>query len=257
MKIATWNVNSLKVRLPHVLDWLAAQQPDVLCLQELKCDNAAFPAAELREAGWHAAVNGQKTYNGVALISRHPAEDVQADLPGMSDDPQKRLIAASFGGVRVLSAYFPNGQALDSDKFTYKMNWLAALENWLRAELARHPRLVLAGDFNIAPTDEDAHESWMPGSIHVSAPERAAFARLCALGLHDAFRLFAQPQKSWSWWDYRMGAFRRNIGLRIDHLLVSDTLRTACTACTIDRAPRAQERPSDHAPVVLELADAA
>ena len=257
MKIATWNVNSLKVRLPHVLDWLAAQQPDVLCLQELKCDNATFPTTELREAGWHAAVNGQKTYNGVALISRHAAQDIHFDLPGMADDAQKRLIAASFGGVRVLSAYFPTGQALDSDKFVYKMNWLAALENWLRAELARHPQLVLAGDFNIAPTDEDAHESWMPGSIHVSAPERAAFARLLNLGLHDAFRLFTQPEKSWSWWDYRMGAFRRNIGLRIDHLLVSDALRAACTACTIDRAPRAQERPSDHAPVVLELADAA
>ena len=257
MKIATWNVNSLKVRLPHLLDWLAAQQPDVLCLQELKCDNAAFPAAELASAGWHAAVNGQKTYNGVALLSRQRAEDVQADLPGMADDPQKRLIAATFGGVRVISAYFPNGQALDSDKFAYKMDWLKALEDWLRAELARHPRLVLAGDFNIAPTDADAHESWPPGTIHVSAPERAAFARLLDLGLQDAFRLFAQPEKSWSWWDYRMGAFRRNIGLRIDHLLVSDALRPSCTACTIDRAPRAQERPSDHAPVVLELADVA
>lgn len=253
MKIATWNVNSLKVRLPHVLDWLAANQPDVLCLQELKCENAAFPADELAAAGWHAAINGQKTYNGVALLSRRPAEDVQPDLPGMEDDPQKRLIAATFGGIRILSAYFPNGQALDSEKFTYKMRWLEALTAWLQSELRRHPRLILAGDFNIAPQDEDAHESWTPGSIHVSEPEREAFRRLLALGLHDAFRLFDQPPQSWSWWDYRMGAFRRNIGLRIDHLLVSDALRTACTACTIDRTPRKLERPSDHAPVVLEL----
>ncbi|MDY0012019.1 MAG: exodeoxyribonuclease III [Rhodocyclaceae bacterium] len=252
MKIATWNVNSLKVRLPHVLDWLAMEQPDALGLQELKCEDKAFPLAEIEAAGYRAVFNGQKTYNGVALLTRAEATEVARDIPGFADE-QKRVIAATVGGVRVISAYFPNGQAVGSDKFQYKMEWLAALAAWLKDELARHPRLVLAGDYNIAPEDRDASPEWKE-EIHVSAPERAAFQALQALGLTDAFRLFEQPEKSYSWWDYRMGAFRRNFGLRIDHLLVSAELVPACRACRVDKAPRKLERPSDHAPVVLELA---
>ncbi|CAL95496.1 exodeoxyribonuclease III [Azoarcus olearius] len=251
MKIATWNVNSLKVRLPHVLDWLAANQPDALCLQELKLEDKGFPVAELQAAGYNAVFNGQKTYNGVAILSPHPLEDVVRDIPGFSDE-QKRIIAATVNGVRIVCGYFPNGQAVGSDKFEYKLRWLGALTEWLRAELTAHPRLVLGGDFNIAPEDRDAHPDWKD-EIHVSAPERAAFTALTALGLVDAFRLYDQPERAFSWWDYRMGAFRRNFGLRIDHLLVSPALQPACRACTVDKAPRKLERPSDHAPVVLDL----
>lgn len=251
MKIATWNVNSLKVRLPHVIDWLHREQPDVLCLQELKMEDKAFPRAEVEAAGYHAAFSGQKTYNGVALLSKLPPEEVHCGLPNFADE-QKRVIAATFGGVRVISAYFPNGQALDSEKFQYKLQWIAALREWLRDELSRHQRLVLAGDYNIAPEDRDAHPDWKE-AIHVSPAEREAFAGLTALGLHDAFRLFDQPDRSYSWWDYRMGAFRRNFGLRIDHLLVSDVLRAQCVGCSIDTAPRKLERPSDHAPVSVDL----
>ncbi|THF65864.1 exodeoxyribonuclease III [Pseudothauera nasutitermitis] len=251
MKIATWNVNSLKVRLPHVLDWLAANQPDALCLQELKMEDHAFPAAELEAAGYQAVFNGQKTYNGVAILTRETPQDVVRDIPGFAD-AQKRIITASVGGIRVVCGYFPNGQAVGSDKFAYKMDWLAALTAWLRDELARHPRLVLAGDFNIAPEARDAHPDWKD-EIHVSADERAAFAALLDLGLHDAFRLFEQPERSYSWWDYRMGAFRRNFGLRIDHLLVSTALRERVRQCMVDKTPRKLERPSDHAPVILDL----
>ena len=252
MKIATWNVNSLKVRLPHVLDWLAAAQPDALCLQELKCENKAFPLSEIEAAGYHAVFNGQKTYNGVAILSRTPAAEVSLDIPGFADE-QKRIIAATVEGVRVVCGYFPNGQAVGSDKFAYKLAWLAALTDWLRGELKTSPRLVLAGDYNIAPEDRDAHPDWKD-EIHVSAPEREAFRTLLDLGLSDAFRLFEQAYKSFSWWDYRMGAFRRNFGLRIDHLLVSPALKDVCRACYVDKAPRKLERPSDHAPVVVELA---
>ncbi|HNE15647.1 MAG TPA: exodeoxyribonuclease III [Rhodocyclaceae bacterium] len=252
MKIATWNVNSLKVRLPHVLDWLAAAQPDALCLQELKCENKAFPLSEIEAAGYHAVFNGQKTYNGVAILSRTPAAEVSLDIPGFADE-QKRIIAATVEGVRVVCGYFPNGQAVGSDKFAYKLAWLAALTDWLRGELKTSPRLVLAGDYNIAPEDRDAHPDWKD-EIHVSAPEREAFRALLDLGLSDAFRLFEQADKSFSWWDYRMGAFRRNFGLRIDHLLVSPALKDVCRACYVDKAPRKLERPSDHAPVVVELA---
>ena len=252
MKIATWNVNSLKVRLPHVLDWLAAAQPDALCLQELKCENKAFPLSEIEAAGYHAVFNGQKTYNGVAILSRTPAAEVSLDIPGFADE-QKRIIAATVEGVRVVCGYFPNGQAVGSDKFAYKLAWLAALTDWLRGELKTSPRLVLAGDYNIAPEDRDAHPDWKD-EIHVSAPEREAFRTLLDLGLSDAFRLFEQADKSFSWWDYRMGAFRRNFGLRIDHLLVSPALKDVCRACYVDKAPRKLERPSDHAPVVVELA---
>ena len=251
MKISTWNVNSLKVRLPHVIDWLTENQPDVLCLQELKMEDLSFPLAEINAAGYHAVFSGQKTYNGVALLSKEPPADACSGIPGFVDE-QKRLIAATIAGVRVISAYFPNGQAPDSDKFAYKMRWIAALREWLQGELGNRNKLVLAGDFNIAPDDRDAHPDWKE-AIHVSPPEREAFAALTALGLHDAFRLFEQPERSYSWWDYRMGAFRRNFGLRIDHILVSDALRGQCRACTIDMAPRRLERPSDHAPVSVEL----
>lgn len=252
MKIATWNVNSLKVRLPHVLDWLAANQPDALCLQELKCENKAFPLAEIEAAGYQAVFNGQKTYNGVAILSRKPLADVTLDIPGFADE-QKRIIAGTLDGVRIVCGYFPNGQAVGSDKFAYKMAWLEALTAWLRAELITSPQLVLAGDYNVAPEDRDAHPDWKD-EIHVSAPERAAFRALQDLGLIDAFRLFEQPERAFSWWDYRMMAFRRNFGLRIDHLLVSPALREACRSCSVDKEPRRLERPSDHAPVVLDLA---
>jgi exodeoxyribonuclease-3 len=252
MKIATWNVNSLKVRLPHVLDWLAAERPDALCLQELKCEDKGFPFGEIEAAGYKALANGQKTYNGVAILSRAEGVEPLRDIPGF-EDPQRRIVAASIAGVRVISAYFPNGQAVGSEKFAYKMDWLAALTDWLQDELARHPQLVLAGDFNIAPEERDAHPDWKD-EIHVSPQEREAFRALTALGLSDAFRLFEQPERSYSWWDYRLNAWRRNFGLRIDHLLVSAELVGACTACRVDKGPRALERPSDHAPVVLELA---
>lgn len=251
MKIATWNVNSLKVRLPHVMEWLTQEQPDVLCLQELKMEDRVFPVAEIESLGYRAVFNGQKTYNGVALITHGEPTDVTRDLPGFADE-QRRIIAATVGDVRVISAYFPNGQAVGSDKFEYKMRWLDALSAWLEDELRKHPRLVLAGDYNIAPEARDAHPDWKD-EIHVSPAERAAFARLTALGLHDAFRLFEQDERSYSWWDYRMGAFRRNFGLRIDHVLVSTALREHCRRCVIDKAPRKLERPSDHAPVWVEL----
>jgi exodeoxyribonuclease III len=253
MKLATWNVNSVKVRLPQLLDWLAAARPDVVCLQELKAESPRFPRTELDAAGYGCAVNGQKTYNGVALLSRAPLAEVVADIPGFADE-QKRVIAASVNGVRVLCVYCPNGQAVDSDKYQYKLRWFAALKDYVAAELARHPRLVVAGDFNVAPEDRDVHDpkAW-EGQVHVSEPERAAWRALLALGLQDSFRLFEQPEKTYSWWDYRMLGFRRNAGLRIDHLLLSQDLARACTSSSVDKAPRKLERPSDHAPALVEL----
>lgn len=252
MKLATWNVNSLKVRLPQVLDWLAGASPDVLCLQELKLEDRNFPLAEIEAAGYYAAFSGQKTYNGVAILARETPAGVVCGIPGFDDD-QKRVIAATIGETRVVCAYFPNGQAIGSDKFDYKMRWLAALTDWLRDEITRHPRLALLGDYNIAPEDRDAHPDWKE-EIHVSPQERAAFTALTALGLHDAFRRFEQPEKSFSWWDYRMMAFRRNFGLRIDHILLSAALANECVSCAVDKSPRKLERPSDHAPVIAELA---
>ncbi|MBI5258449.1 MAG: exodeoxyribonuclease III [Burkholderiales bacterium] len=253
MKLATWNVNSLAVRLPQLLAWLATEQPDVLVLQETKLTDDKFPQAELAAAGWHSAWFGQRTYNGVALLSRTPAEGVVKNIPGF-DDEQARVIAGTVHGVRVVGAYFPNGQAPDSDKFAYKMRWLEALREWLRAELTQHPRLVLMGDFNIAPEDRDVYDPVaLAGTIHCTDVEREHFRQLLALGLVDAYRLFDQPPRLWSWWDYRNLAFRKNQGLRIDHVLVSQALRDGTTACRIDKAPRKNERPSDHAPVVLEL----
>ncbi len=254
MKIATWNVNSLKVRLPHVLDWLASVRPDALCLQETKTEDGGFPFAPLEAAGYCAIHNGQKTYNGVAILARAEMQDVVRDIPGF-DDPQKRVIAATIDGVRVICAYMPNGQAVGSDKYEYKLKWLAALTGWLREEMQRYPQLALLGDFNIAPDDRDVHDpvAWQ-GQILCSEAERDAFRKLLDLGLADAFRRFEQPEKSFSWWDYRMMGFRRNLGLRIDHILLSSPLANRCAACSIDKAPRKLERPSDHAPVVTEIA---
>lgn len=253
MKIATWNVNSLKVRLPHLLDWLANKPIDVVCLQETKQEDAVFPRAALEAAGYQAAFSGQKTYNGVAILARAPLGDVQVGIPGF-DDEQKRVLAASVAGVRVVCVYIPNGQSLDSDKYAYKLRWLDALIAWLRDELARHPDLALLGDYNIAPEDRDVHDpaAWA-GQVLVSAAERDRFQALCALGLRDAFRLFAQAENSFSWWDYRAAGFRRNLGLRIDHILLTPSLAARCSACEIDKAPRKLERPSDHTPVVATL----
>lgn len=253
MKIATWNVNSLTVRLPHVLSWLADNQPDVLCLQETKQEPHKFPYAALQEAGYHAVHNGQKTYNGVAILSRHALDDVHYDIPDLVDE-QKRVIAATVQGVRIICAYVVNGQALDSDKYQYKLHWLSAFERWLSSQLQQYPQLAVLGDYNIAPEDQDCHDpaAW-EGQVLVSAPEREAFRRLLALGLHDSFRLLNNAPGHYSWWDYRMGAFRRNRGMRIDHILVSDRLKPLCQQCEIDKSPRTLERPSDHTPVVLTL----
>ena len=255
MKLATWNVNSLAVRLPQLLDWLAANPVDTVVLQETKLTDDKFPHAELEAAGYRAQWFGQKTYNGVALLGRGEATDTVRNIPGFDDD-QARVIAATLGGLRVIGAYFPNGQAPATDKFAYKMRWIDALRAWVGRELATYPQLVLMGDFNIAPEDRDVYDpvAWA-GQIHCTPEERAQFRSLLALGLHDAFRLFEQPPKSWSWWDYRNLAFRRNQGLRIDHILVSEALKPKVSACTIDKLPRKNERPSDHAPVIVEIAD--
>jgi exodeoxyribonuclease-3 len=251
MKIATWNVNSLKVRLEQVQAWLAEHQADALCLQETKTEDANFPLAEIQQAGYQVVYSGQKTYNGVAIISKQAATDVQYGIPGFADE-QKRVLAATIEGVRIVCVYVPNGQSVDSDKYQYKLAWLNALQAWLKDELKRYPRLALLGDYNIAPEDRDVHDpaAWA-GSVLVSEPERAAFIGLQQLGLRDAFRLFEQPEKSFSWWDYRMMAFRRNMGLRIDHILISPALQ--CAASNIDKVPRKLERPSDHTPVIAEI----
>jgi exodeoxyribonuclease-3 len=241
------------VRLPHVIDWLAATGADVLCLQETKMEDKVFPYAELAAAGYRAVHNGQKTYNGVAILARGALEDVVRDIPAFADE-QKRVIAATVDSRRVVCAYMPNGQAVGSDKYDYKLRWLAALADYIRAELQRWPQLVLLGDYNIAPDDRDVHDpaAWKD-QILCSEPERAAFRRFGDLGLADAFRLFEQPEKLYSWWDYRQMGFRRNHGLRIDHILLSKPLAAACRACVIDKAPRKLERPSDHAPVIATL----
>ncbi len=255
MKLATWNVNSLAVRLPQLLDWLAANPVDVISLQETKLIDERFPRAELEAAGYQPLFFGQPTYNGVAILSRQAGSDPVRNIPGF-DDPQARVITASIGGVRVINAYFPNGQAPDSPKFSYKMNWLDALRSFVADELSRHPALVLLGDYNIAPEDRDVHDpvAWA-GQIHCTPQEREQFRQLIAVGMSDAFRLFEQPPKSWSWWDYRNLAFRKNQGLRIDHILVSDAIRPRVLSCVIDKLPRKNERPSDHAPVIVEIAE--
>jgi exodeoxyribonuclease-3 len=253
MHLATWNINSLTVRLPQVLDWLKANPVDVLALQELKLTDDKFPFEALAQAGYQAQCFGQKTYNGVALLTRAPAQNVVRNIPGFADD-MARVIGADVAGVRVIGGYFPNGQEPGSDKFDYKMNWLKGLRDWVRAELQAHPRLVLMGDFNITFDDADV---WDPvglkDTIHCTEDERYHLRALVALGLHDALRLFPQPPKSYSWWDYRNFGFRRNQGLRIDHILVSEALKPLVRSCRIDRTPRANERPSDHAPVLVDI----
>lgn len=250
MKIATWNVNSLRVRLAQLRDWLAANPVEVIGLQELKLPDDEFPAGEFEALGLHAAWFGQKTYNGVAIVSREPPTDLALGMPGF-EDPQRRVIAATVGGIRVINVYVPNGQAVGSDKYAYKLEWLGRLREYVACELDAHPRLALVGDYNIAPEDRDVHDpqKW-EGSVHVSEPERAALGELLATGLTDTFRLFEQPPGTFSWWDYRMGAFRRNHGLRIDLVLASRELAGSCIGCHVDRAPRGWERPSDHAPVI-------
>ena len=257
MKIATWNVNSLAVRLPQVLDWLAANPVDALALQELKLTDDKFPADALAAAGYQTVAFGQKTYNGVAILSRHPLQDVVRNIPGFEDE-QARVIAATLdtpaGPLRLVNGYFVNGQEPGSDKFAYKMRWLQALQDWLRGELAQHPRLALVGDFNVAPEDRDSYDpEGLRETIHHTTQERQHFQALLGLGLTDAFRLFEQPEKSFSWWDYRMLGFQKNRGLRIYHILVSQALTPLVTACTVDRQPRKNKQPSDHAPVVATL----
>jgi exodeoxyribonuclease-3 len=250
LKIATWNVNSLRVRLPHVLDWLQKNKPDILALQEIKMTEAQFPIEAIQEVGYHAIFSGQKTYNGVALLSRLESSEVVTDLPLISD-PQRRVLGATYDTVRILNLYVPNGEAVGSEKYQYKLNWLKHLHDYVHDSLKDYPRLIVLGDFNIAPDDRDVYDPdvWK-GRILVSEPERSALTKLLDLGLDDTFRLFEQSEASFSWWDYRAGSFQRNFGVRIDLILASNALSQNCTACTIDVEPRRLERPSDHTPVV-------
>jgi exodeoxyribonuclease-3 len=256
MKIATWNVNSLKVRLPHMLKWLADNPVDVLCLQETKLTDDKFPTAEINAAGYHVAFSGQKTYNGVAILSILPITDVVKNNPRFADE-QQRILAATIDGMRIICAYVPNGQAVDTDKYAYKLAWLASLRDWLDEELKAHGAggLAIVGDYNIAPEDRDVHDplAWA-GQVLCSDKERAALVALMELGLTDSFRMFEQLDKSFSWWDYRMLGYQKNKGLRIDHILLSEALARRCVACAIDRVPRKWEQPSDHAPVIATLA---
>jgi exodeoxyribonuclease-3 len=253
MRVSTWNINSLRVRMEHLSRWLAEHAVDAIALQELKLADEHFPHAEIGAMGLHAVCYGQKTYNGVAILSRTESRECAVGIPGDAD-PQRRVIAASVGPIRLVNVYVPNGQAVGSEKYTYKLAWLERLRAYLATLLGRHEHLLVAGDFNIAPEDRDVHDpaDW-EGSVHVSEPERAALAKIASLGLSDLFRRFDQPANAWSWWDYRMNAFRRDHGLRIDLMLASRALAERCTACSIDRAPRTWERPSDHAPVTAEF----
>lgn len=254
VKIATWNVNSLRVRLPHLLAWLDTEQPDIVALQETKTVDEDFPLSEIHAAGYQAVFSGQKTYNGVALLSRLTPVEVTRDIAGL-DDAQRRLLAANYNGLRVINLYVPNGSSVGSEKYIYKLSWLEKISTWIQQQLSAHEHLIVLGDLNIAPEDRDVHdpEAWQ-GQVLVSIAERAAFKQLQGFGLHDCFRLFEQHENIFTWWDYRAGAFRRNQGLRIDHILVSPALRALCTSCRIDTTPRKLERPSDHAPVIAEFA---
>jgi len=253
LKIATWNVNSLKVRLPHVLEWLAGNEPDVLVLQEIKQVTEVFPADELAAAGYRSIASGQKTYNGVAVIAKQEPADPVTDFPGF-DDPQRRILASTINGVRVVDLYVPNGSEVGSEKYAYKLSWLSALKGYLEDELSRHEKLVVLGDFNIAPADEDVHDAEKWGEAILCSPkERAALKAILDLGLSDVFRQFEQRKKTFSWWDYRAAGFDRNAGLRIDLILATKALSKNCTASYVDKEPRAWERPSDHAPVVAEF----
>ncbi len=253
MKLASWNVNSLRVRLPQVQEWLSTHGPDVLCLQETKSEDAKFPTDAISAAGYQPVYAGQKTYNGVAILCRTAPEEVTAGIPGY-EDPQKRVVAATVQGVRTVCVYVPNGESVESDKYRYKMDWLTRLTGWLKDEMASHPRLAVLGDFNIAPEERDVHDpqAW-EGKVLFSAPERAAFGALLQLGLEDSFRLFEQGDGCFTWWEYRMNMFKRKLGLRIDHILLSTELARSCTGSIIDRDMRAHERPSDHAPVLVEV----
>jgi exodeoxyribonuclease-3 len=253
MKIASWNVNSLKVRLPHLTQWLADAKPDVVALQETKLEDAKFPVDELAAAGYRAVFSGQKTYNGVAILARDEPRDIVTDIPGL-DDPQRRILAASVGGLRLVNLYVVNGKAVGDPKYAYKLDWLARVRDFLANELTRHPRLVVLGDFNICPDDRDVYDAAAWGEdILCSPPERAGLKAITDLGLHDSFRLFEPEAGHYSWWDYRQAAFRRNMGLRIDLILIGEALKSVARAATIDREPRRWERPSDHTPVMLEL----
>ena len=254
MKVATWNVNSMNVRLPHVKEWLQASGPDVLVLQEIKQVTEKFPGDELAELGYRSIANGQKTYNGVAVVSRSaPAEPV-LEFPGF-EDPQRRVLATTIDGVRVVNLYIPNGSEVGSEKYDYKLRWLATLRDFLEDEIKHHEKLVVLGDFNIAPADEDVYDAEKWGDAILCSPrEREALGKLLELGLTDVFRKFDQPERTFSWWDYRAAGFRRNAGLRIDLILTTDVLTEACTASYVDKEPRAWERPSDHAPVIAEFA---
>jgi exodeoxyribonuclease-3 len=253
MRLATWNVNSIRVRLPHVLDWLAQQRPDVLCLQETKVANEEFPHELLRAAGYHVTHVGQKSYNGVATLTRVPPTKI-VDAPSDLNLEHKRAVSLSVGDVRIVNVYVPNGESVSSPKYAFKLAWFESLQRYLAAELQQHPLLAVVGDFNVAPEDRDVHDPQLwAGQVLFSEPERATLRALNALGLVDVFRRFEQPPASYSWWDYRQAAFRRNLGLRIDHILTSSALAQRCRACTIDKVPRTLERPSDHAPVLAEL----
>ena len=253
MKIATWNVNSMNVRQAQVEEWLQNHEPDVLVLQEIKQLTEKFPTEALQQLGYHSIANGQKTYNGVAVVARTPPADPVLELPGL-DDPQRRVLAVSFDGLRVVNLYVPNGSEVGSEKYAYKLNWLAALQAFLAAELEQHEKLVVLGDFNIAPANADVYDPEKWGDAILCSPaEREALGRLFDLGLTDVFRKFDHPQGTFSWWDYRAAGFRRNAGLRIDLILTSDALTDRCTASYVDKEPRAWERPSDHAPVIAEF----
>lgn len=253
LKVASWNVNSLNVRLPHVLAWCDVARPDILALQETKLPDDRFPVGELREAGYYSVYSGQKTYNGVAILSREPATDIVTDIDGL-DDPQRRILAATIAGVRIIDLYVVNGSEVGSEKFAYKLHWLEQVTGWLAGELQKYDKVIVLGDFNIAPEDRDVHdpESWHE-KILCSTAERQALQRMLDLGLVDTFRQFEQEEETWSWWDYRMAAFRRNMGLRIDLVLASAALAKVCSAAYIDKEPRRQDRPSDHAPAVAEF----
>lgn len=253
MKIASWNVNSLNVRLPHVEQWLLSAQPDVLALQETKLTDDKFPAENFSKAGYESVHSGQKTYNGVALLAKAPLSDIVTDIPGL-DDPQRRILAATVNGIRIINLYIVNGQEVGSEKYAYKLNWLEKVTAYIGEQLQQHPNVVVLGDFNIAPEDRDVHDPdlWRD-KILCSVQERTALQKMLALGLHDTFRLFEQPDSAFSWWDYRAAGFRRNLGLRIDLLLASASLAKRCTAAGIDREPRTWERPSDHTPVWAEF----
>ena len=253
MKIATWNVNSMNVREPHVIEWLQAHEPDVLVLQEIKQITEKFPAEALQAIGYHSIASGQKTYNGVAVISKTPAVDPVFDFPDL-DDPQRRILASTVNGIRIIDLYIPNGSEVGSDKYAYKLGWLDSLRRFLKAELETHEKLVVLGDFNIAPADADVHDPEKWGEAILCSPaERKALTDLYELGLSDVFRKFDHPEKTFSWWDYRAAGFRRNAGLRIDLILTSDVMTERCTASYVDKEPRGWERPSDHAPVVAEF----